>query len=181
MIVNFFNNIESKTIYVLEILVDRGFTTEDLLMPRHVHLNIPPSLRGRDKLTPREELLTSKISKARIHIERYNERTKKFRVISGTTHLNMTPLARYGVNSSSSQFRFVNSNSNFSNPRLKKNLNPIHFNSLGWGGWVGVRFVINKTLKMVFSHLICTFCCDTSPGFLLTRHFGQPWTVGSLI
>ena len=79
------------------LLVDRGFTIEDLLMPRQVHLNIPPFLRGRDRLTPQEELLTRKIAKARIHVERYNERIKKFRLISGIIPLNMTPLATQAV------------------------------------------------------------------------------------
>ena len=46
--------------------------------------------------------------------------------------------------------------------------------------FIYVRFVI-KNLIMAFNHLICIFCCDTSPGFLLTRHFGQLWTVGLLI
>lgn len=65
------------------ILVDRGFTVEDLLMSRQVHMNIPPFLKGRDKLTPQEELLTRKIAKARIHVERFNKRLKKFRLVSG--------------------------------------------------------------------------------------------------
>lgn len=79
------------------ILVDRGFTVEDLLMSRQVHMNIPPFLHGRDNLTPQEELLTRKIAKARIHVERFNERLKKFRLISGIMPLNMTPMATQAV------------------------------------------------------------------------------------
>ena len=66
-------------------------------MPRQVHLNIPPFLRCRDKLTTQEELLTRKIANARIHVEMYNERIKKFRLISGIIPLNMTPLAIQAV------------------------------------------------------------------------------------
>uniref|UniRef100_A0A3Q2PLK0 THAP-type domain-containing protein n=1 Tax=Fundulus heteroclitus TaxID=8078 RepID=A0A3Q2PLK0_FUNHE len=75
------------------LLVHRGFTVEDLLMPRHVHVNIPPFLNGREKLTAQEELLTRKIAKARIHVERYNERLNKFKLISGTIPLSLAPLA----------------------------------------------------------------------------------------
>ena len=47
----------------------------------------------------------------------------------------------------------INSNSNFLNPRLRKNSNPVCFNS----------FICHvcRIIKMAFSHLICTFCCDT--------------------
>ncbi|XP_074651570.1 uncharacterized protein LOC141906226 [Tubulanus polymorphus] len=79
------------------ILADRGFIVEDLLMSRQVSFNIPPFLSGREKLTPQEELLTRKIAKARVHVERYNERIKKFRLISGIMPLNMTPLATQAV------------------------------------------------------------------------------------
>lgn len=78
------------------LIVDRGFTVEDLLMSRQVHMNIPPS-KGRDELTPQEELLTRKIAKARINVVRFNERIKKFRLISGIMPLNMTPLATQAV------------------------------------------------------------------------------------
>lgn len=74
------------------LLVDRGFTVKDLLMSRQVKMNIPPFLKGRDNLTPQEELLTRKIAKARIHVERYNERIKKFKLISGMIPLSLTPL-----------------------------------------------------------------------------------------
>lgn len=79
------------------LLVDRGFTVKDLLMSRQVKMNIPPFLKGRDKLTPQEELLTRKIAKARIHVERYNERIKKFKLISGTIPLSLTPIASQAV------------------------------------------------------------------------------------
>ena len=79
------------------VLVDRGFIVEDLLMARQVHMNIPPFLCGREKLTAQEELLTRRIAKARIHVERYNERIKKFKLISGIIPLNMTSLASQAV------------------------------------------------------------------------------------
>ncbi|XP_074641153.1 uncharacterized protein LOC141898907 [Tubulanus polymorphus] len=79
------------------LFVDRGFTVQDLLLSRQVDMNIPPFLQGRDKLTPQEELLTRKIAKSRIHVERFNERIKKFGLISGVMPLSMTPLATQAV------------------------------------------------------------------------------------
>ena len=34
--------------------------------------------------------------------------------------------------------------------------------------YIYIRFAI-KNLKMASSHFICTFYCDTSPGFLVTK------------
>jgi hypothetical protein len=79
------------------VLADRGFTVKEYLMKKGVHLNIPPFLMGRDKLTPQEELLTRRIAKARIHVERYNERVKRFKLISGTIPLNIAPIANQAV------------------------------------------------------------------------------------
>ena len=73
------------------LLVNRGFTIQELLNPYKVTINIPPFLGKRDKLTPQEELLTRRIAKARIHVERANERVKKFRLLSGTLPLSLSP------------------------------------------------------------------------------------------
>ena len=79
------------------IIVDRGFTVKDLLQAKGAHMNIPPFLNGRAKLTPQEVLLTQRIAKARVHVERYNERIKKFRLISGIMPLNLSPVANQAV------------------------------------------------------------------------------------
>ncbi|XP_006813250.1 uncharacterized protein LOC102801146 [Saccoglossus kowalevskii] len=79
------------------LLVDCGFTVEDLLMSQQVDMNIPPFLKGRDKLTQQEELLTRKIAKARIHVERFNKRIKRFRLISGIIPLSLAPVASQAV------------------------------------------------------------------------------------
>ena len=60
------------------LLVDRGFTVQELLLSKQASIFIPPFLGGRERLTGEEELLTKKITKARIHVERFNERLKKF-------------------------------------------------------------------------------------------------------
>jgi hypothetical protein len=79
------------------VVADRGFTVRDMLQQIQVNLNIPPFLGGRDKLTPQEELLTRRIAKVRIHVERFNERLKKFRLIAGTIPLSLAPVANQAV------------------------------------------------------------------------------------
>ena len=60
------------------VLAARGFQIHDLVAKTGSKLVIPPFLKGRDKFDFNEETVTKIISKARIHIERYNERFKKF-------------------------------------------------------------------------------------------------------
>lgn len=75
------------------ILADRGFTVQHLLNPLHAHLKIPAFLKGRGNLSAAEELETRKIAKARIHVERFNERLKQFRLIGRKIPLSLAPLA----------------------------------------------------------------------------------------
>ncbi|CAH3175502.1 unnamed protein product [Porites lobata] len=56
------------------VLADRGFTVRELLNPLQVELRIPSFLKGRGSLSAAEELETRQIAKARIHVERFNER-----------------------------------------------------------------------------------------------------------
>jgi DDE superfamily endonuclease/Helix-turn-helix of DDE superfamily endonuclease len=67
------------------ILADKGFTIQSLL-PKDVSLNIPPFLRGKAQFSPEEAQICRKIAKARIHIERANERIKNFTILSHITH-----------------------------------------------------------------------------------------------
>ena len=73
-------------------LVDRGFTVQELLLSKQASIFIPPFLGGRERLTGEEELLTNKIAKARIHVERFNERLKKFRLIEGVVPMTLFPI-----------------------------------------------------------------------------------------
>lgn len=75
------------------ILVDRGFTIQDLLNPLQASVKIPAFLKGRDSLSVAEELATRKIAKARIHVERFNERLKQFRLVGRIIPLSLAPLA----------------------------------------------------------------------------------------
>lgn len=75
------------------VMVDRGFTVQDLLNPIQLELKIPSFLKGRGSLTAAEELETRRIAKARIHVERFNERLKKFKLLSRRIPLSLAPLA----------------------------------------------------------------------------------------
>lgn len=63
------------------LLADKGFTLFDKLPPG-VSLNIPPFLSGKSHFTKKEAELCTKIGRARIHVERSNERTKNFEILS---------------------------------------------------------------------------------------------------
>ena len=73
------------------VMVDRGFQVRDLLLEKGADIVIPPSLAGRDHLTPQEEALTRNIAKKRIHVERVIERMKKFKILKKTVQLNILP------------------------------------------------------------------------------------------
>lgn len=75
------------------VLADRGFTVRELLNPIQVELKIPAFLKGRGSLSAAEELETRRIAKARIHVERFNERLKQFKLIGRKIPLSLAPLA----------------------------------------------------------------------------------------
>ena len=74
------------------LLVDKGFTIQDLLTPRQTTAFIPTFLGKRATFTKEEILLTKRIAKARIHVERFNERLKKFRLLDKTIPLTLAPI-----------------------------------------------------------------------------------------
>ena len=75
------------------LLVDKGFTVQDLLLPKMATIQIPTFLGKRDGFTKEEVLMNKRIAKARIHVERYNERLKKFRLIGKIIPLSLGPMA----------------------------------------------------------------------------------------
>ena len=74
------------------VLGDRGFTIHDLCAEKGAILEIPPFLAGRKALTTEELLKTKLLSRARIHVERFNERIKKYRILSGIVPMHLVPL-----------------------------------------------------------------------------------------
>ena len=75
------------------ILADRGFTVQDNLYPLQAKVKIPSFLKGRKSLSAQEELDTRIIAKARIHIERFNQRLKQFKLVGRKIPLSIAPLA----------------------------------------------------------------------------------------
>ena len=65
------------------LLCDRGFLIDELLAEKNARLIIPPFLRNKAAFDINDELKTKQISKARIHIERWNQRFKTFLFVKG--------------------------------------------------------------------------------------------------
>lgn len=63
------------------VLADKGFTIHDEL-PQGVNLNLPPFLSSKSKFTAEEAKMCYKIARARVHVERANERIKNFSILS---------------------------------------------------------------------------------------------------
>ena len=66
------------------ILADKGFLLSDIL-PQGVSINIPPFLHH-GQLTADECILTRKIARARIHVERAIQRLKSYRILQLIPH-----------------------------------------------------------------------------------------------
>ena len=75
------------------LLVDKGFTVQDLLTPHQATVFISPYLGKRATFTKEEILLTKRIAKARMHVERLNERLKKLRLLNETIPLTVVLIA----------------------------------------------------------------------------------------
>ena len=60
-------------------LVDKEFTVLHLLLPKQATIFIRPFLGKREKFTKEEVMLAKRIGKARIHVERLNERLKSIK------------------------------------------------------------------------------------------------------
>ena len=69
------------------VLADRGFLIEKELAEKGAKLIIPPFLKGRDSFSLQENKDTKVIGKARVHIERFNQRLKQFKFLSNIVSL----------------------------------------------------------------------------------------------
>ena len=63
------------------------------MTPRQATVFIPLFLGKRTTFTKEEILLTKQMAKARIHVEQFNERLKKFRLLNNTIPLTLVPIA----------------------------------------------------------------------------------------
>ena len=77
------------------IVGDRGFTIDDLVKAKGGKLVIPPFLKGRNNFTFNEETISRIVAKARVHVERYNERFKVFQFVTQKVpHYNLPLLSQ---------------------------------------------------------------------------------------
>lgn len=74
------------------IMADKGFTIWHELAEKNATLLIPPFAEKGKKLSPGDLLKTKVIAKARIHVERFNERLKRFKILKGTIPGSLFPL-----------------------------------------------------------------------------------------
>ena len=65
-------------------MADKGFLLQDLLIPIGVRLNIPPFLDSRAQMPTNDVLLTKKIARLRVHVERAIGRIKEYRILHST-------------------------------------------------------------------------------------------------
>ena len=70
-------------------MADRGFDILEDLAPIGVKLNIPPFLRGKKQLDPKELVETRRIASLRIHVERCMERIKNYHIFDGVMPLSL--------------------------------------------------------------------------------------------
>ncbi|XP_035988198.1 uncharacterized protein LOC105923908 isoform X2 [Fundulus heteroclitus] len=74
------------------VVAGKGFTIRDILKEKGVNLHTLPSLKGRKKLTPGEEIYTKQMARVRLHVKRSIESIKKFRLLGKVIPLSLQPL-----------------------------------------------------------------------------------------
>ena len=72
-----------------EIMADKGFTIQDLLVPLGVRLNMPPFLQSNVQMPVADVFTTKKIARLRVHVERAIGRVKDYRILQGTLPASM--------------------------------------------------------------------------------------------
>ena len=64
------------------VMSDKGFTISDDLQKISLRLNIPPFVSARCQLSPADVILTQKIARHRIHVERAIRRMRAYKIVS---------------------------------------------------------------------------------------------------
>lgn len=73
-------------------MVDRGFLIEKICEFHKLRMIRPPFLKKKQQFTKSEAVITADIAKARVHIERSNQRIKNFKILSDTLPSNLIPM-----------------------------------------------------------------------------------------
>lgn len=64
------------------LMTDKGFLIDDVCLSNGIELIRPPFLSSKKQFSKEEALLNVKIAKARVHVERSNQRLKVFKILS---------------------------------------------------------------------------------------------------
>ena len=75
------------------LMADKGFDSEEYIIPLGVRLNIPPFLRGKTQFDHSELIQTRRVASLRIHVERDMERIKNFHIFDRTLPVTLTGIA----------------------------------------------------------------------------------------
>ncbi len=67
------------------VMADKGFTIADLLSPRGVALNIPPT-KTEPHFSAQQLIETRRTATVRIHVERAIRQLKTYRILTNNTH-----------------------------------------------------------------------------------------------
>lgn len=73
------------------IMVDRDFLIDDICSENKIKLIFPPFMRNRKQMTLQEVEQNLFIARARVHIERVNQRIKIFKILSNVLLWNLVP------------------------------------------------------------------------------------------
>ena len=87
---------ESELIRLLEpgdaVMVDRGFLIDEVCEVNRWKCIRPPFLKDKKQFSKEESILTARIAKARVHIERSNQRIKTFKILGSVMPVALVPL-----------------------------------------------------------------------------------------
>lgn len=65
------------------IMADKGFLIEEEMQALGLKLNMPPFSRSKRQMPAGDVLVTKRIAKHRVHVERAIAKIKKFKIVSG--------------------------------------------------------------------------------------------------
>jgi len=77
------------------VVVDKGFLIDNLCSKKKIMVIRPPFLKNQKHFNKEDAILSKNIAKARVHIERINQRLKTFNVLRHTFPWSHNHLASY--------------------------------------------------------------------------------------
>ena len=75
------------------LLLENGCTIQHILLTKQATAFISPFLGKRDAFTKEEVMLAKRTARAKIQVERFNERLKRFKILDPVIPLTLCPIA----------------------------------------------------------------------------------------